>query len=89
MKVARGLLDEIIEGIDHDVTEINSEMYFWQSVEAREEDKVFVSYLYNGESKDIDPSYKVLTKDPLLADKFRFYAINAPGEHLIINGGAE
>ena len=29
MKVARTLLDEINEGIDHDITEINSEMYFW------------------------------------------------------------
>jgi hypothetical protein len=48
-----------------------------------------VSYLYHGESKDIDPSYKVASKDPILADKFRFYAINNPGEHLLIHGGAD
>jgi hypothetical protein len=29
MKVAKALLDEINEGLDSDVTEINSEMYFW------------------------------------------------------------
>ena len=48
-----------------------------------------MSYLYNGESKDIDPSFKVLTKHPILADKFRFYAIDNPGEHLLIHGAAE
>jgi hypothetical protein len=89
MKVARALLDEINEGIDHDVTEVNSDMYFWSSVEAREEDKVFVSYLYNGKSKDIDMSFKVITKDPALADKFKFYAINDPAEHLTQTVGAD
>ena len=59
-------------------------MYFWSSVEAREDKKVFVSYLYNGDSKDIDPSFKVVTKDPMLADRFKFFAINKPGDHLII-----
>lgn len=89
MKIAKHILEEVNEGIEHDVIEVNSEMYFWSNAEAREEKKVFVSYLYSGESKDIDQSFLVISKDPLLQDKFKFYAINNPADHLMIQGGAE
>jgi len=89
MKIAKHILEEVNEGIEHDVIEVNSEMYFWSNVETREDNKVFVSYLYNGKSEDIDNSFKVISMDPRLQDKYRFYAINNPGEHLIMEGAED
>ena len=86
---AENILKEVIEGIEDDMTEQNADHFFKASHETKHNNKVFVSYLYKGKSSEIDPSFRVITLDPRIKDKFGFFAMNDPAPHILGEGGAE